>query len=112
MFGFLKKNKPPKDTNSVEFKRWMAEKLNGKLTRYVLERSEDGVEIIIGKGGFISTVGDELSVICGEKTLFKAKTDTLSAWEFLSLEGVTLTGFDLMEGKERTVLAYYKYYRE
>ena len=55
---------------------------------------------------------DELSVICGEKTLFCAKVDTLVAWEFMSLEGVTLTAPDLVTGKERTVMAYYKYYRD
>lgn len=118
MFKFLRKDKPPKNPNSVEFKRWMAGKLNGMAVRYVLERGEDGVDIIIGKGGFISvnnqskSDGGDLSVICGEKTLFKSKVDTLSAWEFLSLEGVTLTGFDQIQGKERTVMAYYKYYRD
>jgi len=112
MFRFLNKDKPPKNTDSVEFKRWKADKLNGKLIRYILERGEDEVEIIIGKGGFINVIGDELEVVCGEKTLFKAKIDTLKAWEFMSLEGVTLTGFDLIQGKERTVLAYYKYHRD
>jgi hypothetical protein len=112
MFKFLNKNKPPKDTDSVEFKRWMAKKIDGMMTRYILERGEDGVEVIIGKGGFISVLNDELSVVCGEKTLFEAKIDTLQAWEFMSLEGVTLSGFDLIQGKERTVLAYYKYHRE
>ncbi|HAN21739.1 MAG: hypothetical protein A2Y15_00455 [Clostridiales bacterium GWF2_36_10] len=112
MFKFLKKDKPPKNTDSVEFKRWMAKKIDGKLTRYILERGEDDVEIVIGKGGFLSVVGDELSVVCGEKTLFKAKVDNLLAWEFMSLEGVTLKGFDLIQGRERTVLAYYKYHRD
>jgi hypothetical protein len=117
MFKFLRRDKPPKDTNSVEFKRWMTNKISGMLVRYILERGEDGVEIIIGKGGLITvnkesgSDGGELSVLCGEKTLFKAKVDTLTAWEFLSLEGVTLTGFDLIQGKERTILAYYKYHR-
>ena len=112
MFGFSKRNKPPRDTESVAFKRWMANKLDGKQLRYILERSEDSVEYVIGKGGFISVLEGELSVICGEKTLFKAKVDTLKAWEFLSLEGATLSGFYLMSGKERTILAYYKYYRD
>ena len=95
---FRRKDKPPKDTHSVEFKRYVAAKLNGRSIRYILERSAvtDGI----------------LSVNCGEKTLFSAQVDTLEAWEFLSLEGVTLTGYDLTEGKERTVMAYYKYYRD
>ena len=95
LFNF-RKEKIPKDTNSVEFKRYMAKKIDGKKLRY----------------GFLSLYNDEISVICGEKTLFCAKVDTLVAWEFMSLEGVTLTAPDLVTGKERTVMAYYKYYRD
>ncbi|NLN56247.1 MAG: hypothetical protein GX148_08130 [Clostridiales bacterium] len=109
--GIFKKDKPPKDTNSVEFRRYMAKKLNERKIRYVLEK-EETVNRVIGKDGFFSVFGGEISVICGEKTLFRSKVDTLSAcWEFLSLEGVTITGYDLTTGKERTILAYYKYYR-
>ncbi len=90
----------------------MAKKLDGRKVRYVLEREAD-CDRVIGKDGFISVFGDELSVICGDKTLFRAKIDNLTAcWEFLSLEGVTLTAFDITTGKERTVMAYYKYYRD
>lgn len=112
MFKFLKKDKPPKDTSSVEFKRWMAKRLDGRAVRYALERDESGTEIIIGRGGLVSTVDGVLSVICGEKTLFSASIDTLSAWEFLSLEGATLTGHDMTTGRVRTVLVYYKYHRK
>ena len=108
---FAKKNKPPKDTKSVEFKRYMAAKLNGRSIRYVLQR-EDNSDRVIGKDGFIAVTDGILSVNCGVKTLFSAQVDMLEAWEFLSLEGVTLTGYDLVEGRERTVMAYYKYYRD
>ena len=110
MFGFLKRNKPPSDTNSVEFKRYMAEKLDGRHVRYVAERV-DNTDRIIGREGFLHAGKDEFCVICGEKTLFRAKIDELSAWELLSLEGAVLTGFDFESGKERTIIAYYKYYR-
>lgn len=108
---FAKKDKPPKDTKSVGFKRYMAAKLNGRSIRYVLQR-EDNSDRVIGKDGFIAVTDGILSVNCGVKTLFSAQVDTLEAWEFLSLEGVTLTGYDLVEGRERTVMAYYKYYRD
>ena len=112
MWPFKKKDKPPMDTDSVEFKRYMANKLNGRLVRYVLEKGETN-DKIIGKDGFLSVYGEDLSVICGEKTLFRCKIDELSAcWEFMSLEGVYLTGFDKTENRERTVMAYYKYYRD
>ena len=37
MFGKKKKDKPPKNTDSVEFRRWIAEKLDGHTLRYILE---------------------------------------------------------------------------
>ena len=36
MFGF--KKRPPKDTNSPEFRLYMCEKLDGRGLKYVLER--------------------------------------------------------------------------
>ena len=108
---FFRKNKPPKDTNSKEFKLYMSKKLDGMTLKYVLERNDDGVETVIGKGGVISLYEGDLSVICGEKTLFTCKADELSAWEFMSLNGATLTGYDKVQGRERTILAYYTYYR-
>lgn len=110
LFGY-NKDKPPKNTDSVAFKRYMAEKLNGKHIRYALEREADNTEKIIGREGFLSVSGDEFLVIASGDVLFRAKIDSLSAWEFLSLQGVVLTAFDLIQGRERTVLAYYVYHR-
>ncbi len=112
MFGFKKKDKPPRNTDSTEFRLWMAKKLDGRSLRYILEREENGVERVIGKGGVLSLYEGNFSVISGDKTLFVTTASELHAWEFLSLEGATLTGFDQVEGKERTILAYYKYYRD
>ena len=70
------------------------------------------MERVIGKGGVLSLYEGDFSVISGDKTLFVATASELKAWEFLSLEGATLTGFDKVEGRERTILAYYKYYRD
>ena len=106
-----RKDKPPKNTDSVEFRRWMAEKLDGRTLRYILERDESG-DRVIAKGGILSNYEGLFSVISGERTLFTANTDDLKAWEFLSLEGAVLTAFDIVEQKERTILAYYKYYRD
>lgn len=110
LFTNFRKEKPPKDTDSVQFKRWMANKLNEKHIRYVLER-EDNEERIIGRDGFISVVGNDLVVIADGTEKFRTPIDTMSAWEFMSLQGVTITGYDQLTGKERTVLAYYIYHR-
>lgn len=111
MFG-RKKDKAPKDTNSEAFRLWMANKLDGKSLRYILEREADGQERVIAKGGILSCFEGDFCVISGDRTLFRTKASELHAWEFLSLEGATLTGFDQIVGKERTILAYYKYYRD
>jgi hypothetical protein len=111
LFTNFRKDKPPKDTESVQFKRWMADKLNEKHIRYVLERQENYEERIIGRDGFISIVGNDLVVIADGTEKFRTSIDTMSAWEFLSLQGVTITGFDQIEERERTILAYYIYHR-
>lgn len=109
--GF-RKDKPPKDPKSPKFKRYMADKLNGMHIRYLLERDEKGEERIIGREGFIHVSGDELAVICGGQVMFRTIIFQMEAWEFMSLEGATISGFDLDFERERTVLAYYKYYRK
>lgn len=108
----FRRDKPPKNTDSPEFRLYMCRKLDGRSLRYVLEKGSDGVQTVIGKGGVLSLYGDEFSVVCGERTLFLCKASELQAWEFMSLDGATLTGFDRTEGKERTILAYYTYYRD
>jgi hypothetical protein len=109
--GF-RKDKPPKDPNSPKFKRYMADRLHEKHIRYLLERDSKGEEKIIAREGFIHVSGDELAIICGEKVMFRTLVLNMEAWEFMSLEGATITGFDLDLNCTRTVMAYYKYYRK
>lgn len=110
MFGF--KKKPPKNTDSPEFRRYMCEKLDGRALKYILERDPGKGDHVIGKGGVLSLYEGDFTVVCGGKALFVCKAEELQAWEFMSLDGATLTGIDKVTGKERTILAYYTYYRE
>ncbi len=109
--GF-RKDKPPKDTKSPQFKRWMANRLHEMHIRYLIERDSKGEEKIIAREGFIHVSGDELAIICGGQVVFRTIVIEMEAWEFMSLEGATITGFDLDKNTVRTVLAYYKYYRK
>jgi hypothetical protein len=112
LFG-KKKDKPPKDTNSVEFRLYMCRKLDGQALRYVLERNDESTaEIVLGKKGVISLYNGDLSVVCGEKTVFCCTAEDVSAWEFMSLDGAVITGFDKTVNKVRTIHAYYTYYRD
>jgi len=54
---------------------------------------------------------NDLVVIADGTEKFRTPIDTMSAWEFMSLQGVTITGFDKLTERERTVLAYYIYHR-
>ncbi|MBR6776587.1 MAG: hypothetical protein IKM27_02435 [Clostridia bacterium] len=109
---FSRKNKPPKDTSSVEFKRYMANRISDKLIKCVLERNEDYTDTIIGKSGFFVVKDGLLEIITGSDTVLCGEIDTLTIWELLSLDGVVITGYDRTVDRERTVMAYYKYYRE
>ncbi len=110
MFRF--KKKPPKNTDSPEFRRYMCEKLDGRALKYILERDPEKGDHVIGKGGVLSLYEGDFTVVCGGKALFVCRAEELQAWEFMSLDGATLTGIDKITGKERTVLAYYTYYRD
>ena len=109
---FFKKLTKSKDPNSKRSRRDMAQMVCGKHIRYVSEKQND-VDVIIGReGGFNIREGD-LLVYASSKVVFRAEIDELQIWELLSRDGVVLTGRDIEHGGiERTVIAYYVYYRK
>lgn len=108
LFSCFRKN----DENSPAFRRAMAEKLDGRVVKYVTERDENGVETVIGREGHANIVnGVDFVVTCGIQTIFSSPIEEMRAWELLSLEGAVLTAFDRAVGRERSVVIYYKYYR-
>jgi len=109
----VKKN----DESNPEYRAKFAQRISVKKIRYVSERVADAatgeiVDTILGKDGFFHiTQNNELVISCGGRELFKACIPDLAAYEFLSLEGAVLDSFDLVEGRRRQIIAYYKYYR-
>ena len=109
----IKKN----DENNPEYRIKFAKRISQKKIRYVSERIVDAktgevVDTIIGRDGIFNiNINNELSIYCGIKEVFKAHVPDLTAYEFLSLEGVILESLDLVTGKYRQIIAYYKYYR-
>lgn len=109
MFRFLRKKGPKEGT--VAFRRMMAQKIAGKHIKYVTERFGNE-ELVIGKEGSLTIRGDEFIVFASSDILFRAYVDELTASELMSLDGVILTAPDLEhDGIERTIVAYYLYYR-
>ena len=110
----LKKSKgwtKSKNVNSKRYKNDLANYLHERSIKCVTERIE-GIEEVIGRSGVIMKRDDELVVYCGSETVLRTKIDDLYAWELLSLEGVVITAHDLEHGgAERTIIAFYTYWR-
>lgn len=101
-----------KNINSKRYKRDLAEYLNGRALKCVTERI-NGIEEMIGKRGAIIRKDDELLVYSSQDVLMRVRINDLQAWELMSLDGVVITAPDIEHGgEERTVIAYYSYYRE
>jgi len=112
MFKKIKRLLGGKNENSKRYRSDFADYLNGKSLKCVTERV-NGIEEVIGHKGAIIRRDDELLVYASQEVLLRTKVLFLQAWELLSLEGVVITAPDLeRDGEERTVIAYYSYWRE
>ena len=96
---------------SLRFKQEMADRMNGRHIKYVTERVDDQ-DIVIGHDGCLAVRNGELIVLSDGVEKFRVLISEMTASELMSLEGIILSGPDIVsDGKERTVIAYYKYYR-
>ncbi len=111
MFNKKKHWTKSKNINSKRYKNDLANYLDGKSLKCVTERI-NGIEEVIGHKGAIIRKEDELLIYSSQDVLLRAKITDLQAWELLSLEGVVITVPDAeREEGERTVVAYYSYWR-
>lgn len=109
--GLFKRLTKSKNPDSKKFKRDMAYAVCGQHIKYVTEKKDD-VDEVIGRNGGLNIRNDEFIVYASAKVVFRCRIDELQIWELLSRDGVVLTGPDLENGGvERTVIAYYVYYR-
>lgn len=109
--GLFSKFKSKKDPDSKAFRWEMAKSICGKHIKYVTEK-RNGVDEVIGRAGSLNIRDGEFILFSSADVLFRCPVDDLRAWELLSKDGVVLTGPDLEHGGvERTVIAFYVYYR-
>lgn len=101
MFGLGKVSK------EVKFRRKMAKKLHGMHIKYVMERLSDEDDIIVGREGALLIRGDEFIVFASQKDVFRSRIDETDFSELMSLGGVIISGFDILSGNERSVIAHY-----
>lgn len=89
----------------------ICQKLDNKKLQYVTERLNDG-EIVVGKSGYINIRNSQMIIFCEGKTIFRSEIDKTECADLLSLAGVIIKGFDLDTNSNRTLVAYYLYYRK
>ena len=110
--GLFKRLTKSKNPDSKKFRREMAYAVCGQHIKYVTEK-KNGVDEVIGRNGGLNIRNDEFIVYASQDVLFRCRVDDLKIWELLSRDGVVLTGPDLEHGGvERTVIAFYVYYRK
>lgn len=110
--GFFKRLTKSKNPDSKKYRREMAYAVCGQHIKYVTEKKGD-VEEVIGRNGGLNIRNDEFIVYASQKVVFRCRVDDLKLWELMSRDGVVLTGPDLENGgQERTVIAFYVYYRK
>ena len=102
MFGFGKKT-----DGTVRFRREMAKKLHGMHIKYVEERIDGCDDIIVGREGALIVRGKEFMVFSSQHDVFRSVVDETDFSELMSLGGVIITGYDILSGKERTLVAHY-----
>ena len=108
-FDFFRKSKK---TDSYSYRREMAEKICGHHIKYVTERNNEDVDVVIGKSGGLNIRNDELIVFASSDIIMRCAIKDLQAWTLLSNDGVVITAPDLEHGGvERTIIVHYVYYR-
>lgn len=108
----IKKWTKSKNPDSKQYRWDMARNVCGQHIKYVTEK-RDGVDEVIGRNGGLNIRNDEFIVYASADVVFRCKVDDLKIWELLSKDGVVLTGPDLEHGGvERTIIAFYVYYRK
>ena len=109
--GLFKKMFKSKNPDSKRFKWDMARQIANHHVRYVTEK-RDGVDEVIGREGALNIKDDELLVYASFDVLMRCKIEEMEAAELMSHDGVVITAPDLEhDGKIRTVIVHYVYYR-
>ena len=100
-----------KDPSSKKYRWDMARQMANHHIRYVTEKIND-VDEVIGKNGGLNSREDEMLVFASSDVIFRCKIEQMEAWELLSKDGVVITAPDLEhDGRVRTIIVYYVYYR-
>ena len=96
-------------SKNVKQVRAIATKLNDSHIKYASDKTS-GEELIVGRSGHVNIVdGDCFELVFGVQSIFKFRIDEMCIWEFMSLDGATVSGTDLNTGKEKTYITFFEY---
>lgn len=106
---FRKKNKPDQ---KIKETLQVCERIISKQVNYITERDiSTYTENVLGKEGGICIVDDELVLHCSAHEEFRARLGEVTVGELMSGDGAVIRGFDTVQGRERSIVIYFKYYR-
>lgn len=111
MFGKIyKKLFPDRYYASPAYRREAAARFDSKILKYVTERLETG-DVVLCKDAYICVKAGWVFVNSETDSIFKCADDQVQSGELMSHDGVIFTGYDEIQGKERSIVCYFKYYR-
>ncbi len=99
---FLRHNKDARQAKQI------CTKLHDTHVKYACAKTEDGDNPIIGRDGHLNiTDGNIFELTFGVQSAFRYRIEELSIWEFMSLDGATISGPELNSGQEKSFIVYY-----
>ena len=100
LFG-KNKNKAGMDIRSLHA-------LDKKPVKYATERDPESYrELKLGDAGAINVSDTEFTVVCGGINVIRCHLNEVMAAELMNKSGITIKGYDLDTGREKSVIAYY-----
>ena len=68
-------------------------------------------DVVLCKDAYICVKAGWVFVNSETDSIFKCADDQVQSGELMSHDGVIFTGYDEIQGKERSIVCYFKYYR-
>lgn len=106
----MKKLFPDRYYASAAYRREAAARYDSKILKYVTERFDTGDKVLC-RDAYICVKAGWVFVNSETESIFKCADDAVQSGELMSHDGVIFTGFDEIQGKERSIVCYFKYYR-
>ncbi len=97
-----------RDSKEAKQAKAICTKLHDTHVMYACVKTEDGDNPIIGRDGHLNiTDGNIFELTFGVQSAFRYRIEELSIWEFMSLDGATISGLELNSGEEKSFIVYY-----